>query len=104
MNLKKNQILFHKYFVRMNIIHIFVEIIKKSTTMKNLILTITFILVSLVSFSQYVKPTLIKTTYVEATKIEQLVLKEVNSLVTLNFKVFRFKDSKVLRRLTFSTI
>jgi uncharacterized protein YkwD len=76
---EKNQILFHKYFVRMNIIHIFVEIIKKSTTMKNLIISITFILVSLVSLSQYVKPTLIKTTYVEATKIEQLVLKEVNS-------------------------
>ena len=37
MNLKKNQILFHKYFVRMNILYIFVEIIKKSTTMKNLI-------------------------------------------------------------------
>ncbi len=47
--------------------------------MKKLNLTITFVLVSLVSFSQYVKPTLIKTTYVEATKIEQLVLKEVNS-------------------------
>jgi hypothetical protein len=36
----------------MNILYIFVEIIKKSTNMKNLILTITFVLVSLVSFSQ----------------------------------------------------
>jgi hypothetical protein len=49
---EKNQILFNKYFVQMNILYIFVEIIKKSTTMKNLILTVTFVLVSLVSFSQ----------------------------------------------------
>jgi hypothetical protein len=51
---EKNQILFHKYFVRMNILYIFVEIIKKSTTMKNLILTITLIFLTNLLFSQKV--------------------------------------------------
>jgi uncharacterized protein YkwD len=66
---EKNQILFHKYFVRMNILYIFVEIIKKSTTMKNLILTITFILVSLLSFSQKLT---------RMTDLEKRVLELVN--------------------------
>jgi len=62
----------------MNILYIFVEIIKKSITMKNLISTIVFVLASLFSVGQYVKPKLVNTTYVEATEIEKLVLDEVN--------------------------
>lgn len=46
--------------------------------MKNLILTIVFVLVSLFSFGQYVEPKVIKSTYVEATEVEKNVLDEVN--------------------------
>lgn len=46
--------------------------------MKNLISTIVFILVSLVSIGQYVPPKIIKTTYVDATEVEKNVLDEVN--------------------------
>ena len=62
----------------MNILYIFVEIIKKSITMKNLISTIVFVLGSLVSIGQYVPPKIIKTTYVDATEVEKNVLDEVN--------------------------
>jgi hypothetical protein len=51
---EKKQILFHKYFVGMNIIYIFVEIIKKSTTMKNTIFTLIVTLISLVVNSQVI--------------------------------------------------
>ena len=51
---EKNQILFHKYFVGMNILYIFVEIIKKSITMKNTILTLIVTLISLVVNSQVI--------------------------------------------------
>ena len=49
---EKIKFFFINIFVQVIILCIFVEIIKKSITMKNLILTIVFVLVSLVSFSQ----------------------------------------------------
>jgi len=50
---EKNQILFNKYFVRMNILYIFVEIIKKSTTMKNILNILVGLLLSVNVFGQY---------------------------------------------------
>ena len=46
--------------------------------MKNLISTIVFVLVNIVSIGQYVPPKVIKSTYVEATEVEKNVLDEVN--------------------------
>ncbi len=75
----------------MNILHIFVEIIKKSTTMKNLITILLVLVISLTSYGQKYKE---DTTIVRQTELEQLVFKYINEYrVSLGKKPVKWDDN-----------